>query len=71
MKPDLQDLIIAIDRGFASEMVLLEAELIRDGVSRDRIDALLKKHCEDFLIWRAEGLSELRDWLVDCNRKLH
>ena len=51
--------------------MLLEAELIRDGVSRDRIDALLKKHCEDFLIWRAEGLSELRDWLVDCNRKLH
>jgi len=32
MKPvELHNLFIAIDRGFACEMVLLDAELIRDG----------------------------------------
>jgi len=55
MKPvDLQNLIIAIDRGFASEMVLLEAELIRDGVNRDSIDALLEYRREQFAAWRRE-----------------
>ena len=55
MRPvDLQNLIIAIDRGFASEMVLLEAELIRDGVNRDSIDALLEYRREQFAAWRRE-----------------
>ena len=53
MKPDLQDLIIA-NRGFACEMVLLEAELIRDGVNRDSIDALLEYRREQFAAWRRE-----------------
>jgi hypothetical protein len=55
MKPvDLQNLIVAIDRGFASEMVLLEAELIRDGVNRDSIDALLEYRRAQFAAWRRE-----------------
>ena len=53
MKPDLQDLIIA-NRGFACEMVLLEAELIRDGVNRDSIDALLEYRREQCAAWRRE-----------------
>jgi len=53
VKPDLQDLIIA-NRGFACEMVLLEAELIRDGVNRDSIDALLEYRREQFAAWRRE-----------------
>jgi hypothetical protein len=55
MKPvELQNLIIAIDRGFASEMVLLEAELIRDGVSADSREALLEYRREQFAAWRRE-----------------
>jgi hypothetical protein len=51
---DLQNLIIAIDRGFASEMVLLEGELIRDGVCQDSIDALIAYRREQFAAWRRE-----------------
>jgi hypothetical protein len=55
MKPaDLHNLFIAIDRGFDCEMVLLEAELIRDGVNRDSIDALLEYRREQFAAWRQE-----------------
>jgi hypothetical protein len=52
MKP--ADLLIAIDRGFACEMALLEAELIRDGVSQDGIDALIEHRREQFAAWRRE-----------------
>ena len=56
MKPDLhlQDLMIAIDRGFDCEMTLLEAELLRDGVSRDSIDALIEYRREQFAAWRRD-----------------
>ena len=55
MKPvELHNSFIAIDRGFACEMVLLEAELIRDGVCRDSIDALISYRREQFAAWRRE-----------------
>jgi hypothetical protein len=60
-----------LDRGFAIEMAQLEAELIRDGVNRDSIDGLLEYRRGQFVIWRAQELTELRDWLLDYNRKLH
>ena len=67
MKPvGLQKLIIAIDCGFASEMVLLEAELIRDGVCRDSIDALLEYRRAQFAAWRRE-----HSLLRSCGHTLH
>jgi hypothetical protein len=60
-----------LDRGFAIEMEELEAELVRDGVNRDSIAGLLEHKRDRFLLWRAQELTELRDWLMDCNRKLH
>jgi hypothetical protein len=55
MKPaDLHNLFIAIDRGFACEMTVLESELIRDGMNRDSIDALIKYRREQFAAWRRE-----------------
>ena len=52
-------------------VALVEADSIRDGVSRDTIDDYLEERREEFAEWRAEALIELRDWLIDCNRKLH
>jgi hypothetical protein len=55
MKPvELHNLFIAIDRGFACEMTLLEAELIRDGVCQDSIDALISYRREQFAARRRE-----------------
>jgi len=60
-----------LDRGHAVEMKQLEAELVRDGVCRDAIDGLLEYRRDQFVLWRAQELTELRDWLLDRNRKLH
>jgi len=60
-----------LDRAHAIEMEQLEAELVRDNVCRDSIDGLLEHRREQFVLWRAQELTELRDWLMDCDRKLH
>ena len=59
-----------LDRGFATEMKELEAELLRDGgLSREQIEGFLERRHDQFVIWRTQELTELRDWLLDCNRK--
>jgi len=60
-----------VDLILAFELAQLESELIDDGLGGAEIDALLEDRREEFAEWRAGGLTELRDWLVDCNRKLH
>jgi hypothetical protein len=71
----LPQCLAAISRRFDTmlvfEIVLIEADLIRAGVSRESIDALLEDHREEFAAWRSEHLAELRVWLADCNRRLH
>jgi hypothetical protein len=57
-----------LDHLFACEIARLERGLIADGVNRGQIDAMRR---DEFLSWRAQELSELRDWLMDDNRKIH
>jgi hypothetical protein len=60
-----------LDREFAIELAELETALIRDRVNRDSIDAMIDYRRSQFVAWRREHLAELRDWLAECNRKLH
>ena len=60
-----------LDREFAFEMAELETDLIRGGVARYAIEGLLEHERAEFVAWRREHLAELRDWILDCNRKLH
>jgi hypothetical protein len=60
-----------LDHLFACEIARLESSLIADGVNRGQIDAMLEDRRDEFLSWRAQELSELRDWLMDDNRKIH
>jgi hypothetical protein len=50
------------------EVAMLEAGLIRDGVSRAQIDGMLADRREEFAEWHREQLSEFRRWLADCSR---
>ena len=61
-----------LERSFALAMAYLEIVLINDGVNRDTVDAMLEYRRTEFEVWgREDLLSELRSWLVECNRKLH
>ena len=58
-----------LDHWFEIELVAQKAAMIRDGLYdvEGRLDCQIKYYLAD----RAEYLDELRDWLIDCNRKLH
>jgi hypothetical protein len=60
-----------LDHLFAAERKALESSLIADGVNRCQVDGMLEDQRDRFLSWRAQELSELRDWLMDDNRKIH
>ena len=58
-----------LDSDFATELAQLERALVRDGVNRDSIDAMLEHERNSYLARRSEQLDELC-MLLACDELL-